>query len=61
MTRGRRKHWHVRLAFEPNRFAGEQLQKTYEQLSPIHARTTSPEPVVKQAPPKRTATRRGKQ
>jgi len=35
MTRGRRKHWHVRLAFEPNRFAREQLQKTYEQLSPI--------------------------
>jgi hypothetical protein len=61
MTRGRRKHWQVRLAFEPNRFAGEQLQKTYEQLSPIHARATSPERVLKQASPKRTATRRGKQ
>jgi hypothetical protein len=24
MTRGRRKHWQVRLAFEPNRYSGEQ-------------------------------------
>ena len=38
MTRGRRKNWRVRLAFEPNRYAGEQLQKAYEQLSPIDTR-----------------------
>ncbi len=29
MTRGR-KNWRVRLAFEPNRYAQEQLQKAYE-------------------------------
>jgi hypothetical protein len=29
MTRGRKK-WRVRLAFEPNRYAREQLQKAYE-------------------------------
>ena len=40
MTRGRRKHWQVRLAFEPNRYSGEQLEKAYEQLSPIDARST---------------------
>lgn len=40
MTRGRRKHWRVRLAFEPNRYSGEQLEKAYEQLSPIDARST---------------------
>jgi hypothetical protein len=60
MTRGRRKHWHVRLAFEPNRFASEQLQKTYEQLRPIQARTTAQAPGAKHVSPKRTATTRGK-
>lgn len=40
MTLGRRKHWRVRLAFEPNRYASEQLQKAYEQLTPIEARST---------------------
>ncbi|SIT45456.1 hypothetical protein BN2475_560011 [Paraburkholderia ribeironis] len=40
MTRGRRKHWRVRLAFEPNRYCSEQLEKAYEQLSPIDARST---------------------
>ncbi|SIT38813.1 hypothetical protein BN2475_170074 [Paraburkholderia ribeironis] len=40
MTRGRRKHWRVRLAFEPNRYSNEQLEKTYEQLSPRDARST---------------------
>jgi hypothetical protein len=40
MTRGRRKHWRVRLAFEPNRYSSEQLEKAYEQLSPIDARST---------------------
>jgi hypothetical protein len=41
MTRGRRKHWRVRLAFEPNRYSGEQLQKAYERLSPVDARSTA--------------------
>jgi len=40
MTRGRRKDWRVRLAFEPNRYSSEQLEKAYEQLSPIDARST---------------------
>jgi hypothetical protein len=40
MTRGRRKHWRVRLAFEPNRYSSQQLERTYEQLSPIDARST---------------------
>lgn len=40
MTRGRRRHWRVRLAFEPNRYSSEQLEKAYEQLSPIDARST---------------------
>jgi hypothetical protein len=40
MTRGRRKHWRVRLAFEPNRYSSEQLEKAYEQRSPIDARST---------------------
>jgi hypothetical protein len=40
MTRGRRKDWRVRLAFEPNSYSSEQLEKTYEQLSPIDARST---------------------
>jgi hypothetical protein len=40
MTRGRKK-WRVRLAFEPNRYAQEQLQKAYEQISPIESRATA--------------------
>ncbi|VVD33784.1 conserved protein of unknown function [Paraburkholderia dioscoreae] len=40
MTWGRRKHWRVRLAFEPNRYSSEQLEKAYDQLSPIDARST---------------------
>lgn len=40
MSRGRKK-WSVRLAFEPNRYAQEQLQKAYEQISPIEARATA--------------------
>ncbi len=39
MTQGRKK-WRVGLAFEPNRYAQEQLQKAYEQISPIEARST---------------------
>lgn len=30
--------WRVRLAFEPNRFSGNQLEKIYEQLKPTETR-----------------------
>ncbi len=40
MTRQPR-NWRVRLAFEPNRFSAEQLERVYEQLKPTGARTTS--------------------
>jgi len=30
-----RRSWHVRLAFEPNRYASQQLVKVYEQLNPM--------------------------
>lgn len=31
----------LRLAFEPNRFAAEQLVKVYEELKPLESRTTA--------------------
>ncbi len=34
-------HKRVHLAFEPNRFASEQLAKVYEQLEPTESGTTS--------------------
>jgi hypothetical protein len=40
MTRQPRS-WRVRLAFEPNRFSSEQLERVYEQLKPAGARATS--------------------
>jgi hypothetical protein len=61
MTRGRRKNWRVRLAFEPNRYAGEQLQKAYEQLSPIDSRATTAQPsAVRPVATRRAAIKRGK-
>jgi hypothetical protein len=56
MTRQPR-NWRIRLAFEPNRFAGEQLERAYEQLRPTQALTTS----VSSLPTaiKRRATKRG--
>lgn len=59
MTRQAR-HWRIRLAFEPNRFSCEQLERVYEQLKPTEMRTTSesshPTPV---ATKRRTAKRGG--
>lgn len=60
MTRGRRKNWCVRLAFEPNRYAGEQLQKAYEQLSPIDSRATAQPSAVQPVATRRAAIKRGK-
>jgi hypothetical protein len=54
MTRGRKK-WRVRQAFEPNRYAQEQLQKAYEQISPIEARSTA-QPFATQPAAARQAT-----
>ncbi len=34
-----RKHLRVRLAFEPNRLATEQLIQVYEQIKPMDSRT----------------------
>ena len=58
MTRGR-KNWRVRLAFEPNRYAREQLQKAYEQISPIEARATAQPSARRPATAKRVTTKRG--
>lgn len=33
--------WRIRLAFEPNRFSCEQLERVYEQLTPTETRTSS--------------------
>ena len=33
--------WHIRLAFEPNRFSYEQFERVYEQLKPTDARGSS--------------------
>lgn len=60
MTRGRRKHWRVRLAFEPSRYSGEQLQKAYEQLSPVDARSTARPSDAKPEVAAQLAMKRGK-
>jgi hypothetical protein len=33
--------WRIRLAFEPNRFSREQLERVYEQLKPTETRASS--------------------
>lgn len=58
MTRGRKK-WRVRLAFEPNRYAQEQLQKAYEQISPIEARATARPSTTRPAAARRATLKRG--
>ena len=40
MTRQPR-NWRIRVAFEPNRFSCEQLERVYEQLKPMEMRATS--------------------
>ena len=59
MTRGRRK-WRVRLAFEPNRYAQEQLQKAYEQISPIKARSTVQPSATHAAAARKVTIKRGR-
>jgi hypothetical protein len=57
----RQRTWRLRVAFEPNRFASEQLVKVYEQLEPMRARTTQAAPVRKTAVTKRSTVKGGEQ
>ena len=45
----------VRLSFEPNRFAAEQLVEVYEQLKPLESRTKPTRSVAKPAKKKRAS------
>jgi hypothetical protein len=58
MTQGRKK-WRVRLAFESNRYAQEQLQKAYEQISPIEARSTAQPSATQPAVARQATIKRG--
>lgn len=53
--------WHIRLAFEPNRFSCEQLERVYEQLKPTDARGSSELPQPQSSVTKRRAAKRGEQ
>ncbi len=56
----RRRIWRIRLAFEPNRFASEQLAKVYEQLKPTDSHAAPTESLrAPGAKTKRSATKRG--
>jgi hypothetical protein len=46
----------VRVAFEPNRFAPENLMTVYEHLKPTASRTAVMPPVPLRAPPQRSHT-----
>lgn len=59
MTRGRNK-WRLRLAFEPNRYAQELLQKAYEQIYPVESRSTAPSSVTQPAAAKPVTLKRGR-
>lgn len=52
---------HIRLAFEPNRLAAEQLVKVYEGLKPLESRTTAAPTAHPPAGGKRFAAKRGGQ
>lgn len=54
-------HRRIRLVFEPNRFASEQLIKVYEQLTPIESRPLSMLSPVVPSFEERANTRRGEQ
>ena len=58
MTRQPR-NWRVRLAFEPNRYSSEHLQRAYEQLKPAGGRTTSVPSISQPAATKRANAKRG--
>ena len=57
----RQRTWRLRVAFEPNRFAFEQLVKVYEQLEPMRARTRQAAPVRKTTVTKRSTVKGGEQ
>lgn len=59
MTQGR-KNWRVRHAFEPNRYAQEQLQKAYEQISPIEARSTGQQSAAQPVVVRQASIKRGR-
>jgi len=46
--------WRVRVAFEPNRFAAEQLITAYEQLKPTRSHRAEPDVVAPPVAPRRT-------
>lgn len=54
-TRTRR----IRLAFEPNRFSCEQLERAYEQLKPVETRATTKSSQPNPEVTKRRAAKRG--
>ena len=54
-----RDHRRVRLAFEPNRFAAEQLVEIYEQLKPMESRMKPTRPVAKAAKKKPVSAKGG--
>jgi len=58
MTRQPR-NWRIRLAFEPNRFSCEQLERVYEHLKPTQTRATSESSPPQPAVTKRRAAKRG--
>jgi hypothetical protein len=45
--------WRVRVAFEPNRFAAEQLITAYEYLKPTTSRRAEPDVVAPPVAPRR--------
>ncbi len=51
--------WRIRLAFEPNRFSSNQLERAYEQLKPTETRATAESSEARAAATKRRATKRG--
>jgi hypothetical protein len=53
------RNWRVRLAFEPNRFSGEQLERAYEQLKPAETRATAKSSQSKPEVTKRRTAKRG--
>jgi hypothetical protein len=59
MTRQPARSLRIRLAFEPNRFSCEQLERVYEQLKPTERRVTSGSPLSEGAERRRSAAKRG--
>jgi hypothetical protein len=53
--------WHIRLAFEPNRFSCEQLERAYEQLKPTESRASSELSPSQPSGTKHRAAKRGEQ